>query len=102
MSQTDNNLQRKIQGTQLSDLGDSSGWQYLKWGSLAVLALFLLIIPHFVGPYYKFVLSLWAVTAIAAQGLNLMMGYAGKVSLAQGAFMGIGAYVSSLLVQNGE
>ena len=47
MSQTDNNLQRKIQGTQLSDLGDSSGWQYLKWGSLAVLALFLLIIPHF-------------------------------------------------------
>ena len=28
------------------------------------------------------------------------MGFAGKVSLAQGAFMGIGAYTSVLLVKN--
>lgn len=99
MSQ-DNNIKQKIQGTSLSDYGDSAAWQYLKWGSLAVVIIVLLVIPNFVGAYFQFVLSLWAVTAISAQGLNLMMGYAGKVSLAQGAFMGIGAYTSSLLVQN--
>src|SRR6185436_5225556 len=36
---------------------------------------------------------------IAVQGLNLTMGYAGKVSLAQASFMGIGVYTSTLLIQ---
>ena len=35
---------------------------------------------------------MWAVMTIAAIGLNLTLGYAGQVSLAQGAFVGIGAY----------
>lgn len=35
--------------------------------------------------------------AVAAVGLNLLMGYAGQVSLGQGAFFGIGAYTSALL-----
>lgn len=99
MSQQDN-LQRKIQGTELTDLGDNKAWTYLTRIGLLVIVVVLLIAPRFVGNYLQFVLSLWAVTAIAAQGLNLMMGYAGKVSLAQGAFMGIGAYVSTLLIQN--
>ncbi len=99
MSQQDN-LQRTIQGTQLTDLGDNKAWSYITKIGLALVILALLVMPRFVGNYFQFVLSLWAVTAIAAQGLNLMMGYAGKVSLAQGAFMGIGAYVSTLLIQN--
>ena len=41
MSQ-DNNIQQKIQGTSLSDYGDSAAWQYLKWGSLAVVIIVLL------------------------------------------------------------
>ena len=35
--------------------------------------------------------------AIAAMGLNLTLGYAGQVSLAQAAFVGIGAYTTALL-----
>ena len=35
--------------------------------------------------------------AIAAIGLNLTLGYAGQVSLAQGAFVGIGAYTAAIL-----
>ena len=38
---------------------------------------------------------------IAAIGLNLTLGYAGQVSLAQGAFVGIGAYAAALLTTHG-
>ncbi len=42
-------------------------------------------------------LRLVGIYTIAAVGLNLLMGYAGQVSLGQGAFFGIGAYTSALL-----
>ncbi len=45
--------------------------------------------------------SIWAVLTIAALGLNLTLGYAGQISLAQGAFVGIGAYTVALLTQAG-
>jgi branched-chain amino acid transport system permease protein len=38
---------------------------------------------------------------IAAIGLNLTLGYAGQISLAQGAFVGIGAYAAALLTTQG-
>jgi branched-chain amino acid transport system permease protein len=41
------------------------------------------------------------VLTIAAIGLNLTLGYAGQISLAQGAFVGIGAYAVALLTQAG-
>lgn len=62
--------------------------------ALAVLA----ILPLFLARYGIYILSLWAVTAIAAIGLNLTLGYAGQISLAQGAFVGIGAYIAGILM----
>ena len=47
--------------------------------------------------YGLYILSMWAVMSIAAIGLNLTLGYAGQVSLAQGAFVGIGAYTAAIL-----
>lgn len=44
-----------------------------------------------------YVMRLVGVFTIAAVGLNLLMGYAGQVSLGQGAFFGVGAYTSALL-----
>jgi branched-chain amino acid transport system permease protein len=44
---------------------------------------------------------MWVVLTVAAIGLNLTLGYAGQVSLAQGAFVGIGAYSVALLTQAG-
>ncbi len=38
---------------------------------------------------------------IAAIGLNLTLGYAGQVSLAQGAFVGIGAYAAAIMTVAG-
>ncbi len=69
--------------------------------ALVAAILFLIGVPFFLWPYGIYLLSLWAVMAIAASGLNLTLGYAGQISLAQGAFVGIGAYTEALLAQNG-
>jgi branched-chain amino acid transport system permease protein len=63
---------------------------------LAVLAG-LIFIPMNFARYGLFILSQWAVMTIAAMGLNLTLGYAGQISLAQGAFVGIGAYTAALM-----
>jgi branched-chain amino acid transport system permease protein len=68
---------------------------------LALVAAFLLAAPFAFKPYGIFILTMWAVMTIAAIGLNLTLGYAGQVSLAQAAFVGIGAYVTALLTTKG-
>jgi branched-chain amino acid transport system permease protein len=57
--------------------------------------------PFFLKPFGIYLLSMWAVLTIAAIGLNLTLGYAGQVSMAQGAFVGIGAYTAALLTLAG-
>jgi len=54
-----------------------------------IIALLPLLFPS--GYYYR-VAALVFILAIAAIGLNLLMGFAGQVSLGHGGFMGIGAY----------
>ncbi len=51
--------------------------------------------------YGMYILSLWLVTSIAAMGVNLIMGYAGQESLAQAAFLGIGAYTTAIMTKAG-
>jgi branched-chain amino acid transport system permease protein len=64
-------------------------------------ALVLIAVPIGLTDYGNYVLSLWALTTIAAIGLNLTLGYVGQVSVGQGAFVGIGAYVTALLTTRG-
>jgi branched-chain amino acid transport system permease protein len=61
----------------------------------------LVMMPMNFNRYGLFILSQWAVMTIAAMGLNLTLGYAGQVSLAQGAFVGIGAYASAIMTTQG-
>lgn len=63
--------------------------------------IFAVAAPFFLKPFGIYLISMWAVLTIAAIGLNLTLGYAGQVSLAQGAFVGIGAYAAALLTQAG-
>jgi branched-chain amino acid transport system permease protein len=74
-----------------------------RFGVLAVAAaaLFAVTVPFFLMPYGIYLISLWAVLTVAAIGLNLTLGYAGQISLAQGAFVGIGAYTVALLTMAG-
>jgi branched-chain amino acid transport system permease protein len=69
--------------------------------AVALVAAFLLAAPLAFKPYGVFILSTWAVMSIAAIGLNLTLGYAGQISLAQAAFVGIGAYVTAYLTTRG-
>jgi len=61
----------------------------------------LIVAPMSLNRYGLFILSQWAVMTIAAMGLNLTLGYAGQVSLAQGAFVGIGAYAAAIMTSHG-
>jgi branched-chain amino acid transport system permease protein len=76
-------------------------WRPLMGIALALVFAFLLAAPFGFKPYGIFILSMWAVMTIAAIGLNLTLGYAGQVSLAQGAFVGIGAYITAYLTTRG-
>ena len=67
----------------------------------AVVIAALIVVPIGFNRYGLFILSQWAVMTIAAIGLNLTLGYAGQVSLAQGAFVGIGAYASAIMTAQG-
>jgi len=65
----------------------------------SLLALLLLSLPLvFPDNYYVTVIGVTAgLNAILAISLNLLMGYAGQISLGHAAFFGIGAYVSAIL-----
>ncbi len=76
----------------------SSRWS---WLGLALALAFLILAPLEFKRYGLYILSQWAVMTIAAMGLNLTLGYAGQVSLSQGAFVGIGAYCAAILTTNG-
>jgi branched-chain amino acid transport system permease protein len=64
-------------------------------------ALLLALAPLTLKNYGVDLLCQWAIYVIAAMGLNLTLGYAGQVSLAQGAFVGIGAYSAAILTTHG-
>jgi branched-chain amino acid transport system permease protein len=65
--------------------------------TLLLGAVILWFAPSGMGRYGTYVLTLWLVTSIAVMGLNLTLGIAGLKSLAQAAFMGIGAYATALM-----
>ncbi|MBI1775866.1 MAG: branched-chain amino acid ABC transporter permease [Proteobacteria bacterium] len=75
--------------------------RWLTLASVAGAGAVLIVLPFFLKPFGIYLLSLWAVMAIAALGLNLTLGYAGQISLSQGAFVGIGAYTAALMTMNG-
>jgi branched-chain amino acid transport system permease protein len=60
--------------------------------------LFLVSLPLWLNnPYILHVLIITGIFIIAAISLNLLLGYAGQLSLGHVAFFGIGAYASSLV-----
>lgn len=61
----------------------------------------LVAAPFTQATYGTYVLCSWLIFAIAAMGLNLTLGYAGQISLAQASFMGIGAYTTALMTMAG-
>ncbi len=46
-------------------------------------------------------INLIGISIVAVQGLNILVGYTGQISLGQAAFMSVGAYTSAVLVKSG-
>ena len=61
------------------------------------LVLLFVVIPLITNPYILYVLNTVGISAIAAIGLNLLIGYTGQISLGHGAFFGVGAYSAAIL-----
>jgi branched-chain amino acid transport system permease protein len=63
-----------------------------------VLAVAALYAPFYFQPSMNRVLSQAIYLAIAAMGLNLLTGFNGQVSIGHGAFFGVGAFTSAILM----
>lgn len=77
------------------------GWfRFTAWWLLVAISL---VIPYVIqNAYHLHVVITAYIFSIAVYGLNLILGYTGQLSLAHGAFMGIGAYASALLTMRAK
>ncbi len=66
------------------------------WMAVGLLLLFG-VIPFVSSQYILYVINRIGIYAIAAVGLNLLIGYTGQISLGHGAFFGVGAYTAAIL-----
>jgi ABC-type branched-subunit amino acid transport system ATPase component/ABC-type branched-subunit amino acid transport system permease subunit len=72
------------------------------WTAVVALAVLAVAIYPVVSDdlYYQNMIILSMVFAIGAVGLNIITGYAGYISLGQGAFIGLGAYLVGICVRD--
>ncbi len=73
-------------------------WRMLPALALASLALVAVALPFMLESYRVLQFTIAISYAIAVLGLNIVTGYSGQISLAQGAFFGIGAYTTAVLI----
>jgi branched-chain amino acid transport system permease protein len=67
--------------------------------AMAPVLLLLILLPTFVETYQVQLVTYGLIAAIAALGLNLLLGYTGLLSFGHSAYFGIGAYTVALMVQ---
>ncbi len=68
------------------------------WVALLLFLVAMFLLPYFAsGPVVSLVNRI-GIAIIAVQGLSILTGYTGQISLGQAAFMTVGGYISALLV----
>jgi len=72
----------------------------VRWHPLEIVFWLCTLLPFVVTPNYLSLASQIAITALFALSLDLILGYAGIVSLGHAAFFGVGAYVAGLLAKH--
>lgn len=66
-----------------------------RWALLAIIAFAFVGVPLLVDEYlYRAILIPFVILALAAIGVNILVGYCGQISLGSGAFMAVGAYMA--------
>jgi branched-chain amino acid transport system permease protein len=71
----------------------------LRWRWYETLFWLALLLPYLLLPTYLALASQIAIAALFALSLDMILGYAGVISLGHAAFFGIGAYFTAILVQ---
>jgi branched-chain amino acid transport system permease protein len=72
----------------------------IRWRALEMVFWLATLLPFIVTPNYLSLASQIAITALFALSLDLILGYAGIVSLGHAAFFGVGAYAAGLLAKH--
>lgn len=81
--------------------GIASWFLSARRGGLLALALLLAVLPLlFPNNFYYDVATKTALNAIVCIGLNLLIGYAGQISLGHAGFFALGAYASAILTSH--
>jgi len=80
-------------------LASVSAWfeEQIRWRRLEFAFWLCTLLPFVVTPNYLSLASQIAITALFALSLDLILGYAGIVSLGHAAYFGFGAYTAGLL-----
>ncbi|MEN9780100.1 MAG: branched-chain amino acid ABC transporter permease [Burkholderiaceae bacterium] len=66
-----------------------------RWVILAIIAFAAIVVPMIASTYmFKAILIPFLILALAAIGVNILVGYCGQISLGSGAFMAVGAYAA--------
>jgi len=74
--------------------------QQIRWRRLEIAFWLACLLPFVVTPNYLSLASQVAITALFALSLDLLVGYAGVVSLGHAAFFGVGAYTAGLIAKH--
>jgi len=72
----------------------------VRWHPLEIVFWLCTLLPFVLTPSYLSLASQIAITALFALSLDLILGYAGIVSLGHAAFFGVGAYTAGLLAKH--
>ena len=67
------------------------------WALLIGLLAFVFTAPLYWGNYWLGVANLIGITAIAAIGLSILLGYCGQLSIGHAGFIAVGAYTAAIL-----
>src|SRR3979411_314993 len=73
----------------------------IRWRPVEIAFWLATLAPFVLTPNYLVLASQIAITALFALSLDLILGYAGIVSLGHAAFFGFGSYHAGLLAQRG-
>jgi branched-chain amino acid transport system permease protein len=66
-----------------------------RWVVLALIAFAFVGVPYLADEYmFRAILVPFLILALAALGVNILVGYCGQISLGSGAFMAVGAYMA--------
>jgi len=72
----------------------------LRFAPIIITIIILTTLPLYASSYIVFVAAIALLYAMVAAGYDVLLGYTGQLSFCQGAFYGIGAYLSAILTVN--